>query len=171
MCIRCLPVSKFRKLPEIYRMKFEEAKLSDVPEIVKMLADDALGSTREDYRIPLPDTYLRAFQEILEDTHQELIVVRGENDETIGTMQLSYLRYLTYRGGLRAQIEAVRIHREYRGEGIGKKMISWAIDRARKRGAHVLQLTTDKQRPDAVTFYSGLGFIATHEGMKLHLNS
>lgn len=31
-----------------------------------------------------------------------------------------------------------------------------------------LQLTTDKKRPEAFKFYEKLGFIASHEGMKLH---
>jgi hypothetical protein len=33
----------------------------------------------------------------------------------------------------------------------------------------VLQLTTDKSRRDAIRFYEGLGFVASHEGMKLKL--
>ena len=75
---------------------------------------------------------------------------------------------MTYRGRVRAQIEAVRIRKDKRGLGIGKRLFEWAIERSKERGAHVLQLTTDKQRPDAIRFYQELGFNATHEGMKLH---
>lgn len=32
-----------------------------------------------------------------------------------------------------------------------------------------MQLTSDKARPDAIRFYESLGFVASHEGMKLHL--
>lgn len=85
-----------------------------------------------------------------------------------GTLQLSLIPYLTYRGGLRAQIEAVRVHREYRGRGLGKFMIRWAIAEARQSKAHLVQLTTDKKRPEAIAFYESLGFISSHEGMKLH---
>lgn len=52
-----------------------------------------------------------------------------------------------------------------------EKMLEWAISRAKKRNAHLLQLTTDKKRPKAIHFYENLGFKATHEGMKLHFNS
>ncbi len=83
-------------------------------------------------------------------------------------MQLSFIQYLTYQGGIRAQIEAVRIRKDKRGLGIGKTMFEWAIQRAKKRNAHVLQLTTDKKRPKAIKFYEDLGFKATHEGMKMH---
>ncbi|GGD49107.1 GNAT family N-acetyltransferase [Muriicola marianensis] len=150
-------------------MKFRKAIKDDLPAIVAMLADDPLGMAREDYREPLPESYVRAFQAIDVDPNQELIVLENEEGEVIGTLQLSFLQYLTYRGGVRAQIEAVRIRKDQRGEGIGRKMFTWAIDRARERKAHVLQLTTDKKRPEAIAFYEALGFTATHEGMKMHL--
>jgi len=50
-------------------------------------------------------------------------------------------------------------------------MFQWAIDHAKERNCHLIQLTTDKQRPDAIRFYESLGFQATHEGMKLHFNN
>ena len=84
-------------------------------------------------------------------------------------MQLSYIQYLTYQGGVRAQIEAVRIRREDRGKGFGRLMFEWAIKRSKQKGAHVVQLTTDKKRPEALRFYESLGFMPTHEGMKLHI--
>lgn len=148
-------------------MTFRKATRNDVSEIVKMLADDELGKTRENYQTPLPIEYLNAFENINADQNQELIVVEDETSEIIGTLQLSYIQYLTYRGGIRAQIEAVRIRKDKRGLGIGKTMFEWAIQRAKERNAHVLQLTTDKKRPKAIKFYEDLGFKATHEGMKM----
>ena len=97
-----------------------------------------------------------------------MIVLEDTDGIIIGTMQLSFIQYLTYQGGIRAQVEAVRIKADHRGIGIGEKMITWAIERAKFRGAHLIQLTTDKQRPEAVRFYRKLGFIDSHEGMKLH---
>ncbi|GAB3956589.1 hypothetical protein GCM10027614_69290 [Micromonospora vulcania] len=47
--------------------------------------------------------------------------------------------------------------------------MTWAIDQARARGCALVQLTTDKTRADAHRFYLGLGFVASHEGMKLPL--
>ena len=149
-------------------MTFRKATRNDVSKIVEMIADDELGKTRENYQTPLPIEYLNAFENITADQNQELIVVENENAEIIGTLQLSFIQYLTYRGGIRAQIEAVRIRKEMRGKGIGKAMIEWAINRANERNAHLLQLTTDKKRPEAIKFYEDLGFKATHEGMKIH---
>ncbi|MEQ8421672.1 L-amino acid N-acyltransferase YncA [Arenibacter algicola] len=149
-------------------MKFRKATKNDVPAIVEMIADDELGKTREDFKTPLPEEYYKAFANIVRDNNQELIVVENEAGEVVGTLQLSFIQYLTYRGGVRAQIEAVRIRKDQRGTGLGTEMFHWAIGRAKERKAHVLQLTTDKKRPKAIAFYTKLGFKASHEGMKMH---
>ncbi|WP_293296679.1 GNAT family N-acetyltransferase [Allomuricauda sp.] len=149
-------------------MKFRKATIKDVPTIVQMIADDALGSKREKYIIPLPKAYYDAFERIDSDSNQELTVVENEVGEVIGVFQMTFIPYLTYQGGIRAQIEGVRVHKEHRGMGIGKSVFEWAINRAKERNAHLLQLTTDKKRPDAIRFYESLGFKASHEGMKMH---
>ncbi len=146
------------------------ATRADVEAIVRLLADDPLGSARERYQQPLPESYLQAFDAIDRDPQQELVVV-DDGGEVVGTLQLTIIPYLTYQGGRRAQIEAVRVSAARRGAGLGERLCTWAIERARERGCHVVQLTTDKQRPDALRFYEKLGFVASHEGMKHHLGS
>jgi GNAT superfamily N-acetyltransferase len=150
-------------------MRIRKAIKSDVPSIVGMLANDKLGKLREDYREPLPKIYFDAFEKIDRDPNQELVVIENDQKQILGTLQLSFIQYLTYQGGIRAQIEAVRVNSEHRGKGIGKKLFQWAIARSKERKAHVVQLTTDKKRPDALKFYQSLGFVDSHEGMKLHL--
>ncbi|WP_350292162.1 GNAT family N-acetyltransferase [uncultured Croceitalea sp.] len=150
-------------------MTIRTALKKDVLAIVEMIANDKLGKLRENFQNPLPDNYYEAFYNIATDPNQELVVLENDSQEVIGTLQLSFIQYLTYQGGIRAQIEAVRIHEEYRGKGIGHELFKWAIARAKEKGAHVVQLTTDKKRPEALVFYEKLGFKASHEGMKLHL--
>ena len=149
-------------------LNFRKATKSDVVFIVELLVDDALGQLREAFANPLPQTYYTAFNAIDKDPNQELMVVENEAKKIIGTLQLTFIPYLTYQGGVRAQIEAVRILKDYRGQGLGEQFFHWAINRAKAKGAHVLQLTSDKKRPEAIRFYEKLGFKATHEGMKLH---
>jgi len=151
-------------------MKFRKATEKDISVIIKMLADDELGKERENFQNPLPNEYITAFNNINSDKNQELIVVENGNSEIIGTLQLSFIQYLTYRGGIRAQIEAVRIKKDKRGLGLGKMMFEWAIKRAKEKNAHLLQLTTDKKRPKAIKFYEDLGFKSSHIGMKMHFN-
>jgi len=152
-------------------MNFRKATVKDLSTIVEMLSDDELGKQRENFQTPLPTEYLKAFDKINADENQELMVVENENGEAIGTIQLTFIQYLTYQGGIRAQIEAVRIRKDKRGQGIGKEMFLWAINRAKERKAHLLQLTTDKKRPEAIQFYEDLGFKKTHEGMKMHFSN
>ena len=145
------------------------ARPGDVPAIVDLLAADQLGATRDGVKTDADmRAYQQAFEQIDTDAAHVLVVAEAE-DRVVGTMQLSYLPGLARRGALRAQIEAVRVHQAYRGRGLGQAMVSWAIGQARERGCALVQLTTDKSRTDAHRFYERLGFIASHEGMKLTL--
>ena len=149
---------------------FRAASRADLPEIVRLLADDPLGAKREEYRLPLPRHYHAAFDAIERDPNNELVVVELDG-KMAGVLQLTFIPNITYRGGWRALIEGVRIDASARSSGMGRRLFTWAIERARDRGCHLVQLTSDKTRPDAIRFYESLGFTASHEGMKLHLNS
>jgi GNAT superfamily N-acetyltransferase len=150
-------------------LHFRRATRLDVPDIVRMLADDALGAKREDYTNPLPDSYLAAFDAIERDPNNELVVAEDAQGKVIAVLQLTFIPYITHRGGWRALIEGVRVDSSLRASGVGSALFEWAIERAKARGCHMLQLTSDKQRPDAIRFYQKLGFVASHEGMKLDL--
>jgi len=149
-------------------LTLRRAERHDVPELVRLLADDVLGKDREEASDSVDQRYWRAFSSIDEDERQLLIVAETDG-KVVGTMQLTFIQYLTFLGGERAQIEAVRVAHAYRGLGIGRRMLEWAIDRARSRGCHVVQLTTNRRRQGVRGFYESIGFEATHHGMKLTL--
>jgi ribosomal protein S18 acetylase RimI-like enzyme len=148
------------------KLTFREAKEQDLDNIVKMLSDDILGSKRERYEQPLPESYIKTFRAIDADPNNELIVACLE-EEVVGVLQITFTPYITHQGGWRATIEGVRTASTVRGQGAGTELIQYAIQRAKNRGCHLVQLTTDKQRPEALRFYEKLGFQATHEGLKL----
>jgi GNAT superfamily N-acetyltransferase len=141
------------------------ATAADLPAILRLLADDPLGKNRE---TAVETPYRAAFDAIAADPNQEMIVAEADG-AVAGCFQLSFLPGLSRRGAWRAQIESVRIDSSLRGQGAGQAMMEWAIARARNRGCALVQLTTDKQRGDAHRFYARLGFVASHEGMKLTL--
>lgn len=147
---------------------FRPATRGDVDVIVRMLADDPLGAQREQYASPLPRSYERAFVAIQADPNNELVVAEADG-RVVGVVQLTFIPYLTHQGSWRALIEGVRVDASARSQGVGQRMFTWAIERARERGCRIVQLTTDKSRPDALRFYQRLGFVASHEGMKLVL--
>jgi ribosomal protein S18 acetylase RimI-like enzyme len=149
-------------------LSFREAEAADLPGIIAMLADDALGRAREDPSLPLNARYQDAFAAIDQDPNQLLIVVE-EGGGLAGCMQLTFVPGLSRFGMWRGQIESVRVASGRRGKGLGRKMFEWAIDECRRRGCGLVQLTSDKSRADALRFYEALGFSASHEGLKLTL--
>jgi ribosomal protein S18 acetylase RimI-like enzyme len=147
---------------------FRLAERWDVPAIVRLLADDALGAKRERAEDPLPASYYRAFDAMAAQAGNEMIV--GEVDgRVVACLQLSITHGLSRQGRARATIEAVRVDRDLRGRKLGEHLVTFAMERARAAGVGTVQLTTDKSRKDAHRFYERLGFKASHEGMKLDI--
>ena len=149
-------------------MNFRPAHVDDLPKIVLMLADDFLGHQRERFEDPLPECYVKAFREIEEDPNNELIVAELDG-EIVGTLQLTFTPSLSHQGSKRCTVESVRVDEKHRGNGIGREMMQWAIERAKEKGCSSMQLTTHNDRSDAHRFYESLGFSSTHTGMKLKL--
>jgi GNAT superfamily N-acetyltransferase len=147
---------------------FRLAQHNDVPTIVQMLAEDELGAERERFETPLPRVYYEAFEAIAQDANHELLVAEVDG-EVIGSLHLMFLPSISYQGGTRAHVESVRVIQRLRGQGIGAEMMKWAIERARQRGCHLMQLTSHQSRTDAHRFYERLGFVKSHIGMKINL--
>jgi len=145
-----------------------KAKINDLKVIVELLVDDKLGQTREQYSNDIDKAYVDAFYKINSDPNQYLMVLE-HNEKIIGTCHLTLMPSLTFTGSTRMQIEAVRIHADVREQKYGQRMVELAMDWGKKHNAKIFQLTTNKERPDALRFYKKLGFKATHEGMKLYL--
>jgi ribosomal protein S18 acetylase RimI-like enzyme len=143
-----------------------EASQADLPSIVALLHDDDLGRTRNPLFDQAAGAYLAAFDDILADANNAVIVADAAG-AIMGCYQLTFIRGLSFTGGLRAQIESVRVASALRGQGIGAHMMRDAIARAKARGAFMVQLTTDSSRPHTRRFYERLGFVASHHGMKL----
>lgn len=140
------------------------ARADDVAAIVDLIAADQIGRHRDGGDLA---PYQAAFAAIDSDPAQLLVVVTDAAGAVVGTLQLTFIPGLARRGALRGQIEAVRVHHELRGQGIGGRLVAWAIEESRRRGCALVQLTSDKRRQDAHRFYGRLGFVASHDGFKL----
>jgi GNAT superfamily N-acetyltransferase len=132
------------------------AVAEDVAAIVILIAADQIGQERDGGDLT---PYTQAFTAIDADPSQLLVVVTDTRGAVVGTLQLTFIPGLSRRGTLRAQIEAVRVSRELRGQGIGGELLAWAIHEAHRRGCALVQLTSDKRRQDAHRLYGRLGFI------------
>jgi ribosomal protein S18 acetylase RimI-like enzyme len=147
------------------KVNFRKAVAADLPAIIAMLADDALGAAREDASDPPNPAYISAFEAIGADPNQ-LLAVGEEAGAVIACLQISFIPGLSRLGQWRGQIESVRVSSRVRGAGVGRQLFEWAIEQCRAHGCGLVQLTSDKTRPDALRFYESLGFVASHEGFK-----
>ncbi|MBQ0982259.1 GNAT family N-acetyltransferase [Micromonospora sp. M61] len=145
---------------------YREAVRADLPAVIALLADDVLGKARDFTEVD--EAYERAFADISADPRNQLIVAE-QDAELVGCLQITYIPGLGRHGSERSLIESVRVRSDRRGQGLGRELMTWAVGQARQRGCALVQLTTDKTREDAHRFYLGLGFVASHEGMKLAL--
>jgi GNAT superfamily N-acetyltransferase len=148
------------------RMTIREARPDDLEAVVALLREDVIREVDES-TVPA-SSYAPAFEEICSDAHQDLLV--GEVDgEVVATAQLTWVRHLTYVGGLMCVVESVRVRSDLRGQGLGRELMQDVLDRARARGAARVELTTNARRTRAREFYEELGFVASHVGMKYYL--
>ncbi|HQR20465.1 MAG TPA: GNAT family N-acetyltransferase [Burkholderiaceae bacterium] len=145
------------------------AQRADLPRLLELLADDALGKNREGVGSDDP-AYSRAFDTIDRDPNQQLLVAELDG-RVVGMLQVTFFPGLSRRGAWRANIEAVRVDSSLRGRGIGTWLMNRAIEVARKRGCRLAQLTSDRRRTEAHRFYDRLGFRDSHVGYKLALEA
>lgn len=147
-------------------MEIRNATVDELPQIVALLADDLIGREREAGNADSLAPYLDAWHEMQSDK-ANWILVAVEGEEVLGVLQLTLIAGLARTGAKRAQIEGVRVKSTARGQSIGHKLMNDALDKAKSNGCSLVQLTTDKRRPEAKRFYESFGFVATHEGMKI----
>lgn len=148
-------------------MIFRTAARRDLPAIVALLSEE--GTVVDPRTVEVDEAYTRAFEAVDADVRNEMIVIDEGDGTVLGYLQLTYIPGLGRHGQERALIEGVRVRGDRRGAGLGRELLTWAIDRARARGCTLVQLTSNKRREEAHRFYASLGFARSHDGFKLSL--
>lgn len=148
-------------------VRFRAAVEADVEAIVGLLADDPLGRGREAAGRD-DGAYVTAFREIDANPNAMVLVIE-QDGAVVGCAQINVLANLSMVGTKRGLVEGVRISPALRGQGLGRRMMDAAVDCCRDMGCGLVQLTTNKQRPEALAFYRRCGFENSHEGLKLYL--
>lgn len=146
-----------------------DARRDEVPLIVAMLADDAIGATRDKPVDPLPQAYYDAFDAIAASRDHRLLVAEIDG-ELVGSLQVTFIPGLAKVGGSKMLIQQVRVAGPRRGTGIGSEIIAAVIALARERRCKSVELTSHRSRTDAHRFYERFGFVASHVGMALALD-
>jgi GNAT superfamily N-acetyltransferase len=145
-----------------------------LPAIIALFGDDELSASfsktgpSASAHVTLSDAHYAAFDAIESDPNNHVFVAESAG-VVVGAFQLTFIRQLSYGACLVAQVESVHVHSSARSRGVGRIMMEFARAEAVRRGAYRLQLTSNVRRERAHRFYEGLGYRATHKGMKLQL--
>lgn len=143
-------------------VRFREARRDDVPAVLALLRDDALGAERE---TGADAEYLQAFDRMQAEGANRLYV-GAEGGRIVATFQLTLISGLSHRATRRALVESVRVATGLRSRGIGAALMAEAERLAREAGCGLIQLTTHRTRGRAHAFYARLGYEASHLGFK-----
>lgn len=126
---------------------FRPATRSDLPAVIALLAQDALGK-------PVPAAAsVEADFDAMVAAGNTVLYVGDFAGQVVACYQLSILRGISLSAPLRGQIEGVRVRGDLRGQGLGAALLADAEARARAAGAELLQLTSDSRRDRARAFY------------------
>lgn len=148
-----------------------EARREDAPRIASLIMLGAAKQARTEDEIAQEAahlSYLDAFDEVAASPHNTLFVAELDG-QVVGTLQVTLIPGLINRGRKRAKLESVHVDPALRGRRIGEAMVAHAVDFARRSGAGLVELTSNKSREAAHRFYRRLGFEQSHEGFKLEL--
>lgn len=95
-------------------------------------------------------------KDMISSSANKLFVARkSDSKEIIGMLTLIVFRIPVAKRGL---LEDLVVDKEYRGKGIATKLISTAINEARKNGASYLYFSSNPKRVAANRLYQHLGF-------------
>ncbi len=154
-------------MQRVNMFEIKEAQEQDLEAVIELLFDDPIGKTREKTKKNL-SSYKKAFQAILKDPNNfQLIGV--EEDKIVATFQVTLIPSLTFEGRTRCMVEGVRVDKTHRGKKVGSQIFDWIKAFAKEHQCVMIQLTTNKLRNEALTFYAKQGFMNTHHGLKLML--
>jgi len=149
------------------QLYLRDALETDVDDLVDLMVQ---GRVAGDYDGPAHGpAYLDALREI-DARDDSYLLVAELGGHVVGMLQLFTFRHFQHRGGRCAEIESMHVAERVRGRGIGSRLLTHAIGRARELGCYRVQLTSNMARPEAHKFYEAHEFVASHRGFKRYLD-
>jgi GNAT superfamily N-acetyltransferase len=125
-------------------IEIRPAKRNDLGAILALMADLEI----DDQVLNL--SIAEAIFERMQDYPNYTIYVAVAEGEIIGT--------LAHMGAPSGIVEDVVVHSSWRGQGIGKQMMQFAMQQCQKAGCYKLVLSSNLRRELAHKFYDQLGF-------------
>jgi GNAT superfamily N-acetyltransferase len=97
------------------------------------------------------------FARIQQDPNYTIYVALAQ-DIIIGAFSLLIMDNLAHGGAPSGIVEDVVVHRDWRGQGVGRQMMRFALEQCRQANCYKLSLSSNLQRTAAHRFYEALGF-------------
>ena len=92
------------------------------------------------------------FKKLIKKSH---VLALYDKDTIVGSLTLVEMYKLS---GFKGSLEHLIVHKDYRGQGLGKKLMNYAIDLGKKLKMEALFLTVDTDNIPANSLYKKLGF-------------
>ena len=134
---------------------FEPAKLEDLPQLVELLH---ILFTQEHELTPDAVKQERGLRRILENPSVGRIYVAREGARVIGMVNIQKT-VSTAEGGPVGSFEDFVVRPELRGQGLGSRLIRYAIEQCEAEGLLRLILLTDGDNSGAQRLYEKAGFV------------
>jgi len=136
---------------------------SDIPMLISLLAE--LFSIEQDFS-PDMTKQSRGLELLISLPEQGVIKVAKTNTNEIIGMVSAQLVISTAEGAPSAWIEDMVVKRDYRTQGIGRRLLDEALNWARSKGATRAQLLVDLDNTPALGYYDHLGWQGTRLGAR-----
>lgn len=134
-------------------MEFRELNKNDIPSLLELyvqLNDENVGFDIEKAR----DVWTRE----IEDNKNIHYFGAVENGKVVSTCYCVIIPNLTRGCQPICFIENVVTHKDFRKQGLGRKVIDMAVEEARRNNCFKVILQSGSGRKEAHKFYEGLGF-------------
>ena len=141
----------------ITALTIRNAQHSDIQMLVELLK--VLFSIEADFVFD-EEKQMRGLEMMLQDQENRCIFI-AEFDQQIVGMISGQSVVSTAEGGLSVWVEDVVIKQNYRGQGIGRELLSAIESWALQKGARRLQLLADINNSSALAFYKQMNWSDT----------
>lgn len=101
-------------------------------------------------------------KEIINNNKQTIVVICKENDKVIGLAMIATYKVVS---GYKGIVEDVVVHEDYRGKGIGKRLMTKLLEEAKKINLTDILLFTGHHRSPAIALYKSLEFTLKNSGL------
>jgi GNAT superfamily N-acetyltransferase len=137
----------------VSNLEIHKANESDLPDVLRLYAQPGMDAGH----VLRLDDAISVFRRMSAYPQYAIYIARA-GEEVVGTFTLLIMDNLAHMGTPSAIVESVVVDEGWRGRGVGKRMMVFAMDVARRLGCYKLALSSNRHREQAHAFYRSLGF-------------